>query len=88
VVEEITVEELEKRKPGNKLRANVELYAALILHAVGVPSEIFTPIFAIGRTSGWTAHMLEQLPKRLIIRPESIYDGPKGKKFVPIDERE
>ncbi len=88
VVEEITVEELEKRKPGNKLRANVELYAALILHAVGVPSEIFTPIFAIGRTSGWTAHMLEQLPKSLIIRPESIYDGPKGKTFVPIDERE
>ncbi|MGC4045956.1 MAG: citrate/2-methylcitrate synthase [Armatimonas sp.] len=88
VVEEVTVDELEKRKPGNKLRANVELYAALILHAVGVPSEIFTPIFAIGRTSGWTAHMLEHLPKSLIIRPESIYDGPKGKTFVPIDERE
>jgi citrate synthase len=88
VVEQVTINELEKRKPGNKLRANVELYAALILHAVGVPSEIFTPIFAIGRTAGWTAHLLEQLPKSKIIRPESIYDGEMGKKFVPMDERE
>ena len=54
IVEQTTVDELEKRKPGNKLRANVELYAALILHAVGIPSEIFTPVFAIGRTSGGT----------------------------------
>ncbi len=88
IVEQTTIDELEKRKPGNKLRANVELYAALILHAIGVPSEIFTPIFAIGRTSGWTAHLLEQLPKSLIIRPESIYDGEHGKKFVPMNERD
>ena len=87
VVEQTTIDELEKRKPGNKLRANVELYAALILHAVGIPSEIFTPVFAVGRTSGWTAHMLEQMPKSLIIRPESVYVGEKGKKFVAIEDR-
>ena len=87
IVEQTTVDELEKRKPGNKLRANVELYAALILHAVGIPSEIFTPVFAIGRTSGWTAHILEQMPKSLIIRPESIYGGPRDLAFVPMDER-
>jgi citrate synthase len=87
VVEETTVSELEKRKPGNKLRANVELYAALILHAVGIPSELFTPVFAVGRTSGWTAHFLEQLPKSLIIRPESIYTGPRDLTFVPMNER-
>ena len=87
IVEQTTIDELEKRKPGNKLRANVELYAALILHAVGIPSEIFTPVFAVGRTSGWTAHFLEQMPKNLIIRPESVYVGDKGKKFVPIGER-
>ena len=88
VVEQTTIDELEKRKPGNKLRANVELYAALILHAVGIPSEIFTPVFAIGRTSGWTAHILEQMPKSLIIRPESVYGGPRGLTFVPMGERE
>ena len=87
IVEQTTVDELERRKPGNKLRANVELYAALILHAVGIPSEIFTPVFAIGRTSGWTAHILEQMPKSLIIRPESIYGGPRNLAFVPMDER-
>jgi citrate synthase len=88
IVEQTTVDELEKRKPGNKLRANVELYAALILHAVDIPSEMFTPVFAVGRTSGWTAHILEQMPKSLIIRPESIYSGPRGLSFVPMDERE
>ena len=88
VVEQTTVDELERRKPGNKLRANVELYAALILHAVDVPSELFTPVFAIGRTSGWTAHILEQMPKSLIIRPESVYGGPRDLPFVPMDERE
>ena len=86
-VEDTTVRVLEEEKPGRGLRANVELYAALILHAVGVPSELFTPIFAIGRTSGWTAHMLEQMPKNLIIRPESVYDGPFGLPFVPRDQR-
>ena len=87
IVEQTTIDELEKRKPGNKLRANVELYAALILHAVGIPSEIFTPVFAVGRTSGWTAHFLEQMPKSLIIRPESVYSGEKGKKFVALKAR-
>lgn len=86
-VEETTVRVLEEEKPGRGLRANVELYAALILHAVDIPSEIFTPVFAIGRTSGWTAHMLEQMPKNLIIRPESVYDGEFGKPFVPRDQR-
>ena len=70
-VEQTTVEVLSELKPGRELYANVELYAALILHAVGVPSEIFTPVFAIGRTAGWTAHMIEQLDGNRIIRPES-----------------
>ena len=65
----------------------VLLFAALILHAVGVPSELFTPIFAIGRTSGWTAHMLDQIEDARLIRPASIYVGPRDYKFVPINER-
>jgi citrate synthase len=86
-VEQTTVRVLHELKPGRDLYANVELYAALILHAVGVPSELFTPIFAIGRTSGWTAHMLEQLDETKIIRPESVYVGPKGLKWEPIESR-
>lgn len=86
-VEDTTVRVLAEEKPGRDLYANVELYAALILHAVGVPSELFTPIFAIGRTSGWTAHMLDQLADNRLIRPASIYIGPRDYKFVPIEDR-
>jgi citrate synthase len=86
-VERVTVKVLDEAKPGRDLYANVELYAALILHAVGIPSEIFTPTFAIGRTAGWTAHVLEQFADNLLIRPESVYVGPRGRTFAPVDQR-
>jgi citrate synthase len=86
-VERVTVKVLEEAKPGHDLYANVELYAALILHAVGIPSEIFTPTFAISRTAGWTAHVLEQFADNLLIRPESVYVGPRGHLFVPVEQR-
>jgi citrate synthase len=69
------------------LYANVELYAALILHAVGIPSELFTPTFAISRTAGWTAHVLEQRADNVLIRPESVYVGPRNRVLVPVDRR-
>lgn len=86
-VEDTTVKVLSEVKPGRDLYANVELYAALILHSIGIPSEVFTPVFAIGRTAGWTAHMIEQLRDNRLIRPTSVYVGPRGLKWVPIDQR-
>jgi len=86
-VEDTTVRVLAEIKPGRDLYANVELYAALILHAVGIPSELLTPVFAVGRTAGWTAHMVEQLEDNRLIRPNSYYTGPKGKTFIPRNER-
>lgn len=86
-VEETTVRVLADLKPGRDLYANVELFAALILHAVGVPSELFTPVFAIGRTSGWTAHMIEQIEDARLIRPSAIYVGPRDYKFMEISAR-
>jgi citrate synthase len=86
-VEDTTVRVLGELKPGRDLYANVELYAALILHAVGVPSELFTPIFAIGRTSGWTAHIIEQIKDNRLIRPNAVYVGPRGYTWKPVDER-
>jgi citrate synthase len=86
-VERTTVKVLAELKPGRDLHANVELYAALILHAVGVPSELFTPVFAIGRTSGWTAHMIEQLEDNRLIRPSSLYVGPRDLRWMPIEQR-
>jgi len=69
------------------LNANVDFYSATVYHSLGIPTDLFTPVFAIARTSGWTAHVLEQLADNRLIRPQSIYTGPVGLKVVPIDQR-
>ena len=69
------------------LHANVDFYSATVYFSLGIPTDLFTPIFAIARTSGWTAHVLEQLSDNRLIRPQSEYTGPVGLKFEPIDER-
>jgi citrate synthase len=70
------------------LNANVDFYSATVYYSLGLPTDMFTPIFAIARTSGWTAHILEQLVDNRLYRPLSEYVGPAvGKTFVPIDQR-
>jgi citrate synthase len=68
---------VERIKPGRRLPANVEVMAALLLDAVGIPREAFTAIFAIARSAGWIAHALEQQQTGRMIRPASHYVGPK-----------
>ena len=80
------IAQIMKEKKG--LNANVDFYSATVYYSLGIPTDMFTPIFAIARTSGWTAHILEQLSDNRLYRPLSEYVGPPvGKKFVPIDER-
>ena len=69
------------------LNANVDFYSATVYYSLGIPTDLFTPIFAISRTSGWTAHVLEQLADNRLIRPQSVYSGPVGLKVVPIEQR-
>ncbi len=69
------------------LHANVDFYSATVYYSLGIPTDLFTPIFAIARTSGWTAHVLEQLADNRLIRPQSVYTGPLGLKVVPIAQR-
>jgi len=77
---------LMKEKKG--LNANVDFYSATVYYSLGIPTDMFTPVFAIARTAGWTAHVLEQLSDNRLYRPLSEYTGPEvGKKVVPIDER-
>jgi citrate synthase len=83
-VEESTVKVLGEVKPGRDLYANVELYAALVLHAVGIPSDLFTPTFAAARCAGWTAHVLEQMADNRLIRPLSVYVGPHDRRFMDV----
>jgi citrate synthase len=69
------------------LNANVDFYSATVYYSLGIPTDLFTPIFAIARTAGWTAHVLEQLADNRLIRPQSVYTGPVGLKVVPLDQR-
>jgi citrate synthase len=69
------------------LHANVDFYSATVYYSLGIPTDLFTPIFAIARTSGWTAHVLEQLADNRLIRPQSVYTGPVGLKVAPIASR-
>ncbi|HAM71799.1 MAG TPA: citrate synthase [Verrucomicrobiales bacterium] len=69
------------------LHANVDFYSATVYYSLGIPTDLFTPIFAIARTSGWTAHVLEQLADNRLIRPQSVYTGPVGLKVIPIEKR-
>jgi citrate synthase len=75
-VEAAALSILARRKPGRRLDINVEFYTALLLDALGVPREGFTPIFAAGRMAGWVAHAAEQERTGRIIRPQSRYVGP------------
>jgi citrate synthase len=77
---------LMKEKKG--LEANVDFYSATVYYSLGIPTDLFTPIFAIARTSGWTAQVLEQLADNRLIRPQSEYTGPVGLKFEPIERRD
>jgi len=69
------------------LNANVDFYSATVYYSLGIPTDLFTPIFAIARTAGWTAHVIEQLADNRLIRPQSVYTGPVGLKVVPLDQR-
>jgi len=76
-------------KEKKNLNANVDFYSATVYHSLGIPTDLFTPVFAIARCSGWCAHILEQLEDNRLYRPLSEYVGdPVGKKVVPLDERE
>jgi citrate synthase len=66
---------LRARHPERPLRANVEFFTAVLLEAVGLPREAFAPTFAVGRTAGWCAHVMEQRAHGRLIRPASRYIG-------------
>jgi citrate synthase len=69
------------------LRANVDFYSASVYHMLGIPADLFTPIFAVARVVGWTAHILEQYANNRLIRPRANYTGPMDLKVVPIEKR-
>ena len=80
------VEQFIKQTKG--LNANVDFYSASAYYSMGIPIDLYTPIFAVSRMSGWTAHILEQYKNNRLIRPRAEYTGkPDGQPWVPIEQR-
>lgn len=76
-VETVALALLKQRKPDRPLETNVEFFTALLLDALGFPRDVFTAVFAMGRTAGWLAHAREQTQSGRLIRPKSVYIGPR-----------
>jgi citrate synthase len=86
-VEVTAVALLAEYKPGRNLQTNVEFYTALLLHGLGLPTELFSPTFAVSRVAGWTAHCFEQQQTGRLIRPKASYIGVKDRRWIPVEER-
>ncbi|MET3682624.1 citrate synthase [Alkalibacillus flavidus] len=81
----VKIEEFIKEEKG--LPANVDFYSASVYHSLGIEHDLFTPIFAVSRVSGWLAHILEQYSNNRLIRPRAEYVGPDKQTFVHLEER-
>src|SRR5699024_1209294 len=81
----VLIEEYVKEK--KNLPANVDFYSASVYDCLGIDHDLFTPVFAVSRVSGWVAHILEQYSNNRLIRPRAEYTGPRTQSYVPIEER-
>lgn len=81
----IKIEQIVTEQKG--LKPNVDFYSASVYTSLDIPRDLFTPIFAISRVSGWTAHILEQYANNRLIRPRAEYIGPKHAEYVPLEQR-
>ncbi len=84
---DISIKIMDTMEKEKGLYPNVDFFSASVYHMLGIATDLFTPIFALARTSGWTAHLLEQWKDNRLIRPRAEYIGPRGLKVKPIDQR-
>ncbi|MBE9076709.1 citrate synthase [Romeria aff. gracilis LEGE 07310] len=84
----LELEEVINEKLGHKgVYPNVDFYSGLVYRKLGIPTDLFTPIFAIARVAGWLAHWKEQIGENRIFRPTQIYQGPHEQPYIPVSER-
>jgi citrate synthase len=78
---------LAKKLEGKPLYPNVDFFSASVYKMLGIPSDLYTPIFALARITGWTAHLLEQYADNRLVRPNALYEGAQNRKYEPIAAR-
>ncbi len=78
---------LARKLEGKPLYPNVDFFSASVYKMLGIPSDLYTPIFALSRISGWTAHLLEQYADNRLVRPNALYEGAANREYVPLDQR-
>ena len=84
---DMSVAIMEAAKGQKNLNPNVDFFSASVFHLLGIETDLYTPIFAVSRITGWTAHLLEQYGDNALIRPSSQYVGERGRTVEPIAER-
>ena len=78
---------LARKLEGKPLYPNVDFFSASVYKMLGIPSDLYTPIFAISRIAGWTAHLLEQYGDNRLVRPNAVYEGAANREYVAVDKR-
>lgn len=78
---------LARKLEGKPLYPNVDFFSASVYKMLGIPSDLYTPIFAMSRITGWTAHLLEQYADNRLVRPNALYEGASNRQYVPIASR-
>jgi citrate synthase len=76
-----------ERKGKQGIFPNVDLYSGIVYHQMGIATDLFTPLFAMARVAGWTAHVLEYWQDNKLFRPNALYEGPAPRKFVAMGQR-
>ena len=84
---DLSVRIMETVKSEKNIDPNVDFFSASVYYMLGIDTDLYTPIFALARITGWTAHLLEQWKDNRLIRPDADYTGPRGLKVIPIAER-
>lgn len=87
IIDAVTKTKAMRRRSRAGLNPNVDLWAGAVYSLLGIPEDLFVPLFAIGRMPGWAAHIVEQLSVRDILRPRLFYNGPEDVEYVPIQDR-
>jgi citrate synthase len=78
---------LAKKLEGRPLYPNVDFFSASVYKMLGIPSDLYTPIFALARITGWTAHLMEQYADNRLVRPNALYEGAPNRPYTPLEQR-